>query len=175
MTDATIPETPSVLKTASRLLSGLVSTPRSTLRTLSGSWTEWGGALVILAGIILLNTLLALLMGREGLGTQLLDSARSGVLTSIATATVAWLLLLLLCAVRVPWQRVHTATILIMIPLVLGPVPVLGHLMLLLFAGLVVVVIQEVGEQPINRSLLLTGLTWVALIALALVATRLFG
>lgn len=175
MTDATVQDTPSVPQATSRLLSGIVSAPRSTLRKLSGSWTEWGGGLVILAGIILMNTLMALAMGREGLGTQLLDSARSGILTSLATATVAWLLLLLLCAVRVPWQRVHTATILIMIPLILGPVPALGHLMLLLFAGLVVVVIQEVAAQPLGRSLLVTGLTWVALIALALVATRLFG
>ncbi|ABI57491.1 hypothetical protein ACN2MM_11500 [Alkalilimnicola ehrlichii MLHE-1] len=175
MTETTALHLPSVPRAATGLLQGVVTAPRTTLRQLSGSWTEWSAALLILAGIILLNTLMALAMGREGLGTQLLSGAQSAILASLATATVIWLLVQLLCAVRIAWQRVHSGTILIMIPLILGPVPVLGHLMLLAFAGLIALVFLDVAEQPRNRSLLLTGLTWVALIALALVGARLFG
>lgn len=175
MTETTEQGTPSLGHTLGHLLQGSFTAPRATLRQLSGSQMEWSGALIILLGIILLNTLLALAMGREGLGAQFLSSAQSAILASLAAATVIWLLAQLLCAVRLAWQRVHTATILIMIPLVLGPVPVLGQLMLLVVAGLIALIYRDVAGQPLNRSLLLTAMTWAALVALGLIGTRVFG
>ncbi|AGA34150.1 hypothetical protein TVNIR_2507 [Thioalkalivibrio nitratireducens DSM 14787] len=158
-----------------RLLLAFVTRPRSTLRSLDDGLGQLLAGWLLLFGIVLVNVLVGLLVGRDDAAGRLLEAVRTAVLVALLVPSVFWLLLRGLTPWHGGWQRLHVAVILAMLPLALGSVPVLGLVAAGAMFALLLLIPLDVAQQPPLRAVVLWLLMLGGLVAVALAYNRIAG
>ncbi|MGM0516328.1 MAG: hypothetical protein ACQER6_01870 [Pseudomonadota bacterium] len=154
------------------LYANLFKRPGAVLRELDGSLSEWAQALGLLALIVLFNAVFTVLFRSGDLLPELWSAVQSAVLFSLVLSISLLLTLRLVASWPGRWLTVHTASIVVMLPLALGPVPVVGLLAVVVSFLLVYRVVRDLAGQTPGRSVLLTLIVWVLIATVAVIYTR---
>ncbi|MFO7581420.1 hypothetical protein [Guyparkeria sp.] len=154
------------------LYANLLKRPAAVLRELDGTLSEWLQALGLLVLIILFNAVLTLWFRSGDFLGELMSAAQSAALFSVVLSISVLVTLRLVSSWSGTWFAAHTASIVIMLPLILGAVPVVGMLAVLASFVLVYRLVRDLSGQGAGRSVLLTVIVWSLIATVALIYTR---
>ncbi|WP_019625177.1 hypothetical protein [Thioalkalivibrio sp. ALJT] len=157
------------------LYSKLVRRPLQVLEELEGGVAEWLQGLGLLLLIVVLNTLLGLLAGERDVVAEFLSGLQAALLFSLLLAVSVWLVLALVLGRIESPLKFHVASIIIMLPLILGPIPVMGVLAVIATFGLVYVLFRQTSGLSARMAVSLMLLVWAIIAVIAMVYGRLLA
>lgn len=153
--------------------SNLVNRPSTALRDMNGTVAEWLQALLLLVVIAVLNTAVSIAVRGGAVADEFLEASVSAGVFSLLLAGSVWLVLAVALGRFQSPLRVHAGAVLIMTPLVLGPVPVLGLLAVLATFLLVYPLVRQMADVSGRAGIALTLLVWAIIAVVALAYGRL--
>ncbi|WP_024329507.1 hypothetical protein [Thioalkalivibrio sp. ALR17-21] len=157
------------------LYSKLVRRPLGVLEELEGGVAEWLQGVGLLLVIVVLNTALSLLAGAKTPVEEFLEALQAAVSFSVLLAASVWVVLALVLGRTESPLKIHAASIIIMLPLILGPVPVMGLIAVLVTFGLIYVLLHQIARLSRGQAAGLMLLVWAIIAVVAVAYARLWA